>query len=316
MNFVIVGAAVQHKITTLDGVTYGGWTGTVESTAAGFAATMGADDTAHLIARIGDEDREEYEEHIRTRYGEGCDLSGLLRDPQGRQTHIAWETPDGWRQNRAHHRQTPIRYDEIAEDLLERADAVVFASGDVDNYDDALIEQVKTRHPSAFVYVDVHAKVREMDETGLWCPRVWKGWQTHLRLADVVQVSEVELGALLARTIDDMASARSALTELIRGGLRHINLTMGSGGVLIARSEGVPFLHVPSIEIQAVDLSGAGDAFAAAYIAASLHGLPTREAAQCGRALGALTCTKLGLLTPTDVQPGTLERLVLDAYGG
>lgn len=310
MEYVVIGAAVRHETTTPLGETYGGWTGTVESTTSGLTCAMGPEDLVHLVARVGADDMGEYRAHILSRYGERCVLDGLIADPMGTNVHIAWETTDGWRQNRAARQQTPILMDELPLEAIRRADAVMFASGDVDNYDDALIGQVRGLNRHALIYVDIHCKVRRMDETGLWHPCVWEGWPAHLASADVVQTSTQELWALLGVDDFDRGMVEHAVDKLLDAGIRQVCLTMGELGCLVADGDGtftrVPTMHVPTV----LDLSGAGDAFAGAYIVARTHGHSAVEAARRGCVLGALAVSKVGLLTPDDVPPGTIERLL------
>jgi sugar/nucleoside kinase (ribokinase family) len=77
------------------------------------------------------------------------------------------------------------------------------------------------------------------------------------------------------------------------GGAERLIVKSGSEGCFLACSEGVR--HVPPIPATVRDLTGAGDAFNAAFIAARLAGMEALEACRWGNAAGAL---KVGVPGP------------------
>ena len=68
---------------------------------------------------------------------------------------------------------------------------------------------------------------------------------------------------------------------------------------------------VPALSVAAIDTTGAGDAFTAALIAASLEGHSWRDAVRWANAAGALATTRFGTL---DAMPtrAELEALLAD----
>ncbi|MGH9394291.1 MAG: carbohydrate kinase family protein, partial [Terriglobales bacterium] len=70
-------------------------------------------------------------------------------------------------------------------------------------------------------------------------------------------------------------------------------VTRGESGAE-AEVAGQPRMQVPGFAVTAVDSTGAGDAFHAAYIYALLQGCPLRPRLEFANAAGALACTRLG----------------------
>jgi sugar/nucleoside kinase (ribokinase family) len=69
-------------------------------------------------------------------------------------------------------------------------------------------------------------------------------------------------------------------------------VSRGPLGALAIRADGV--IEVPAFVVEAIDTTGAGDAFAAGCIWGLLDGCGDRETLTRGNALGALTCRALG----------------------
>lgn len=90
--------------------------------------------------------------------------------------------------------------------------------------------------------------------------------------------------------------------------------TAGAGGVVIAR-EGEPPLRIPAVPTgEAVDPTGAGDAFRAGFLAGTAQGLPPQPAARLGCALATLALETVGTVDYT-VDHADLLRRVAAAYG-
>lgn len=70
-------------------------------------------------------------------------------------------------------------------------------------------------------------------------------------------------------------------------------LTLGADGVQLAQ-RGQPTQHVPAFAADALDSTGAGDAFAAGYLAARLAGRSPEASAVIGARMGAIAVTLVG----------------------
>jgi sugar/nucleoside kinase (ribokinase family) len=86
---------------------------------------------------------------------------------------------------------------------------------------------------------------------------------------------------------DDVARA------LLARGTGTVALKMGERGCLIMTQGGDRF-RAPAYEVRALDATGAGDAFAAGFIAGVWHGWPLQQTARLANAVGALCVTGPG----------------------
>jgi sugar/nucleoside kinase (ribokinase family) len=108
-----------------------------------------------------------------------------------------------------------------------------------------------------------------------------------IRRVDILLVSFDEAAALTG-TRDPF----QAFAALRKAGAREVVLKVGRRGCIIGDG-GDPML-IPSFSVRAVDSTGAGDVFVAAFLHARLHGWPAIEGAIAGNAAGALATTVVG----------------------
>ncbi len=106
-----------------------------------------------------------------------------------------------------------------------------------------------------------------------------------------------------AALLTGLQDEREAYARLAKTGAREIVLKIGKRGCLIV--ENGRLLLVPSFTVKAVDSTGAGDSFVAAYLYARSQGWPNMEAALVANAAGAVTASIVGagekLPEPRDV---------------
>jgi sulfofructose kinase len=94
------------------------------------------------------------------------------------------------------------------------------------------------------------------------------------------------------RTYTGNPNPREAAEELLDLGAEVLVVTQGSRGCSV--HTGREHFHVPALAVQAVDTTGAGDAFHGAFIYAMLQGWQPRRAAAFSNAAAALNCLMLG----------------------
>ena len=120
-------------------------------------------------------------------------------------------------------------------------------------------------------------------KAGRLLPALRAGLTPHMVTPNVA-----ELSALVGRSVDDTpASIRGAALILHRQGMQTVWVRRGAQGSLLSTSEGWHALQALSADV--VDVTGAGDAMLAAFLAARLAGESELRAAQYGHAAAALT---------------------------
>lgn len=112
-----------------------------------------------------------------------------------------------------------------------------------------------------------------------------------LRDVHIIRPNAIEAEALTGIRIVDQATARQAAENLIRRGVGAA-IVGAPGGNLVLSSDGEFFM--PYLPVEAVDSTGAGDAFAAALAVSIAKGEDLADAAHFANAAAALKTTKLG----------------------
>jgi ribokinase len=85
---------------------------------------------------------------------------------------------------------------------------------------------------------------------------------------DTLVVNEIEASRLTGFEVTNLASAVTAAETLMHFGARNVVLTMGGNGSVFAGKEAEGVLYVPSVKVDVVDTTAAGDTFIGAFAAA------------------------------------------------
>lgn len=113
-----------------------------------------------------------------------------------------------------------------------------------------------------------------------------------LDLCDVCVPNRTEIEVLVGRPVRNLEEARAAAQLLLDRGVKTVALTMGSEGAFIVDQSVAA--AIPAMQVEPVDTTGAGDAFAAALSVFLCEGLSLQEAAVRATVAGAITVTRLG----------------------
>jgi ribokinase len=125
----------------------------------------------------------------------------------------------------------------------------------------------------------------------------------------VIKPNSREAEQLTGIKVSDKNSARKAAESLLQRGVKLVAIQAGDEGNLIVWPEGEFWL--PKIPVKAVDATGAGDAFAAAFAVALVEGFSWEEAGHFANTAAALTTTKIGAQAslPTRTEVDSFQKM-------
>lgn len=115
-----------------------------------------------------------------------------------------------------------------------------------------------------------------------------------LHLTDLCIPNELEAEMLTGQRVTTPEEARAAAEILRQRGAGAVLVTLGARGVVLVEDS---WEHIAGTPVQAVDASGAGDAFIGSLAVFLLEGLPLRQAAQLANRAAALSVTRPGTQT-------------------
>ena len=244
-----------------------------------------------LIGRIGADGFGDFLEAEAKRVG--CDSTLLKRDPSaGTSSSLVTVTPDGERtflhSIGANAKLTPA--DVPLEELKARGCKVLHLAG----FFILTAMEGESGEPAANLFkaassLGITTSLDCVwDATGRWGKLIG----SVLTYTDIFCPSIHEARAIA--DLPESASPREIALGLFALGVRQIvALKMGPQGSFVMARAGESH-HVPAPSVEALDGTGAGDAFIAGFIAAHLRGLNLLESARIGNATGALCVGALG----------------------
>lgn len=133
-----------------------------------------------------------------------------------------------------------------------------------------------------------------------------------LAKVDIVTPNETEAQALTGVSIQNEADALRAARVFMEKGVKQVVITLGAMGAFAA--DGVRHELVKRIAVEAVDTTGAGDAFNGGFVMALSEGKDLFTALRYGNVTGALSVQKLGT-APSMPQRSEIDALYATAYG-
>lgn len=113
-----------------------------------------------------------------------------------------------------------------------------------------------------------------------------------LSLCDLCVPNRTEIEVLVGRAVNNHDDAHAAANSLMSRGVKTVVLTMGGSGAFIVNE--TETLHIPIVKVDAVDTTGAGDAFTAALGVSLAEGMSLQEAARRASMVAAITVTRIG----------------------
>lgn len=130
-----------------------------------------------------------------------------------------------------------------------------------------------------------------------------------LRKVTMVTPNEVEAEIITGICVDSEENASRAADWFFEKGVKQVVITLGSRGVYLATQERRGL--IPAFRVDAVDTTGAGDAFNGGLVAALAEGKDLWEAARFANGLAALSVQKLGT-TPSMPAREEIDRFLAE----
>jgi ribokinase len=133
-----------------------------------------------------------------------------------------------------------------------------------------------------------------------------------LRKVDIIAPNETEAQTLTGVAIKNEQDAQSAAEVFMQKGIKQVVITLGYMGAFA--TDGKRSEIVPRIAVDAVDTTGAGDAFLGGLLTALSEGRDLFDALRFGNATGALSVTKKGT-APAMPHRAEIDALMKKTYG-
>ncbi len=228
------------------------------------ACHLGA--SASLIAHVGDDDLQE--QALRPLREKGIDLEGV-KSVKNQPTGVSMiaVSPDGKKQ---------IILAPNANDVWEESDA--------DGVQEALEQApegsvlVVDYEVAAFIVVRAIKAAKKRNFPVILDPSPYDRVDRKLlSQVDYLVPDDSETEGLTGILPDSVENAKKAALKLREEGVANVLVKMKDGGCVAATKEFI--LHIPPVPAEAVDTTGAGDAFAGALSVAVLENRPLKEAA-------------------------------------
>jgi ribokinase len=115
-----------------------------------------------------------------------------------------------------------------------------------------------------------------------------------LQLVDIITPNQSEARVLAGRSPNEACDAEEIARDLIRCGVKQVVMTLGEKGALIV--SGSSSRRVPALKMDAVDTTGAGDAFNAGLAMALACGAGLEDAVRFAVVTGGLAVTREGVI--------------------
>jgi len=116
-----------------------------------------------------------------------------------------------------------------------------------------------------------------------------------------------------AQAITGLEPPEDVARALLGKGVGTVALKMGADGCLVMGDAGSA-LRLPAFQVDVVDATGAGDAFAAGFIAGVWKGWSLPETARFANAVGALCVTGVGATGRVNTLPDTMQFMEVTPY--
>ena len=129
---------------------------------------------------------------------------------------------------------------------------------------------------------------------------------------DYITPNETEAEQLTGITVNNIEDCRKASAKLIEMGVKNIIITLGVNGAFYTNGENE--MIVPALKVDAVETTGAGDAFNGGFATAIAEGMPVDVALKFATCTAAISVTRYGSARSMPYRKEILE-LMQKAFG-
>lgn len=142
-------------------------------------------------------------------------------------------------------------------------------------------------------------------DTASWDPagKWYESIRPFAAYLDYFFANEAQLKQLTGRP-----DAESAAKALLADGVGHVAAKCGENGSTLYSSDSGP-IHTKAYPVHAVDTTGAGDSFDAAYMLGLSRGWPQQRAGQFASIVAGLNCTRVGATSGVPTFEEALEKM-------
>jgi ribokinase len=113
-----------------------------------------------------------------------------------------------------------------------------------------------------------------------------------LKDLDYFVPNESEAETITGGPVKNVDDAKKCAAKLVAGGIRRVIITLGANGSLLASRDGSE--HVPPFAVNAIDSTGAGDAFIGSFAVFLGEGVPEKDAVRRANLYAGLSTTSVG----------------------
>ncbi len=113
-----------------------------------------------------------------------------------------------------------------------------------------------------------------------------------LKDLDYFVPNETEAETIMESPVKNVEEAKKCAAKLVAGGIRRVILTLGANGSLLTGPDG--HHHIAPFEVEAIDSTGAGDAFIGSFAVFLGEGVPEKEAVRRANLYAGLSTTGVG----------------------
>jgi len=124
---------------------------------------------------------------------------------------------------------------------------------------------------------------------------------------DILIPNLYEAAEITEQTDTSIRTAKMIGSDLVARGVKYAVITMGKRGCMVVDRSSAD--HIPAFEVELVNQTGRGDAFAGALAAYCAVKDDVREAVKFASAAGALACTKFGSIEALPTKAEIIELL-------